>query len=162
MALVVALAGCGGASAQQVQTAHRARYKTPPETMYAIALEATREGYTITDEEPASGWFQTLGTWYAPNGAIEPNSATGNPLVHDGSILVGLLVQVTASGGLVAVQVTPVAQRYRQGRPENEKVAASDPTLPSWAQGKADALAVKIYNRAKARSVPHLAPPGGT
>lgn len=151
--LAVAVIGCGGASAKQVEVAHQARYRTPPETMYAIALEAARESYTITDEQPASGWFQTLGTWYAPNGAIEPNSTTGNPLVHDGSILVGLLIQIQASGGLVAVTVTPVAERYRQGRADNEKVAATDPTLPRWALGKADSLAVKIYNRAKAQAV---------
>jgi hypothetical protein len=148
--VLVALVACGP-SAKQVGAAREARYSADPATIFELAEAAAKDGYhKILQADVMAGVFITQGKWYSPDGQSESAGVGDAVQVEDGSLYVQLLVKVArVDATAVTVTVTPVVERFRMGASQHEKLAPDDPSLPGWVQGKADALAVAIYDRAK-------------
>jgi hypothetical protein len=156
-AIAVLALGCGP-SVAQVKAAQGARYKASMEDVYEVALEVTRETYKIADRSVEAGAVLTMGRWYSPDGQSESAGVGNSVKVEDGSMMVALLVKVHDEQGIVRVEVTPLAERFRLGRPNADKVLPGDPSMPGWVTGKAEGLAVAIHERVKSRGLPISAP----
>jgi hypothetical protein len=160
-ALVAAALVACGPSSQQIATARDARYNTDPATIFEHAQAAAQANYhKIGEADPVKGAFITLGKWYSADGQSQSAGVGDTVLVDDGSLYVQLLVQVgrESEGGPVVVIVTPVVERFRMGVAQREKLRPDDPSLPGWVHGKADALTLAIYERAKQYAAPATTP----
>jgi len=152
--VTVALAACGP-STKEVQTAKATHYKTQAGRIYSIALDVAEKTYKLYDKDDGKEIFVTLPKWYTADGQSETSGSGDTVMVSDGSLEVALMVAVeTDVDGVATVTVTPVVERYRLGQSQNDKLAPDDPSMPGWVGGKADALAVEIYNAAKPYAAP--------
>jgi hypothetical protein len=152
--VAVALAACGP-STKQVQTAKATHYKTQAGRIYSIALDVAEKTFKIYDKDDDKEIFVTLPKWYTADGQSETSGSGDTVMVSDGSLEVALMVAVeTDVDGIATVTVTPVVERFRLGQSQHDKLAPDDPSMPGWVGGKADALAVEIYNAAKPYAAP--------
>ena len=88
--------------------------------------------------------------WYGPEGDLESPGAGGYVQLRDRSVQVAFIVKVERfGGGDVAVTVTPRTFQEISGSPKPRELAPDDPNLPPWVHGRADQLALDIYNKAK-------------
>jgi hypothetical protein len=147
--MVVLIAVACGPSGKQVETAKAAKYQTEAATIYEIALETAKAKFQIAEEDAMQGAFITVGKWYSEDGQSESAGVGNAVLVKDKSMNVALLVQVVKKDGMVTVKVTPIVERFRMGQSNHDKVKPDDPSMPGWVTGKADGLAVEIYESAK-------------
>ena len=152
--VIAMLVGCGP-SAAEVKTAQHAIYKSDPGTIMELAMAATRETYKIANVNRAEFTFITEGRWYSPEGDLETPGAGGFVTMVDRSVNVSFIVQVAPSEttGDFAVAVIPKAFQHLEGSPKPRELAAEDPNLPPWVHGRADALQLAIYERAKGYAV---------
>jgi hypothetical protein len=155
LAVVSVVVVACGPSGKEVQTARAAHYRTEAGRIYSIALDTAEETFKIYDKDDDKELFMTLPKWYTADGQSQTRGSGDTVMVNDGSLLVSLLVAVeTDVDGVTTVTVTPVVERYRLGQAQDDKLAPDDPSLPGWVHGKADALAVDIYNAAKKYAQP--------
>ena len=151
--VAVATVGCGPSS-KQVQTAKATHYKTQAGRIYSIALDVAEKTFKIYEKDDDKEAFLTLPKWYTEDGQSETGGSGDTVKVREGDLEVALLVKVdTDVDGIATVTVAPVVQRYRMGL-QPQPLAADDPSMPGWVGGKADALAVEIYNAAKPYAAP--------
>lgn len=161
---VVALGALGacGPSGKQIATAKQARYQGDPQQLFATMKAAVESKYKVMKSDEASRGLQTDGRWYNPEG--QAVSATMGDVrdVPDQSINVSLVVELLPEGQSFVVSIKPVFLRYHKGRPNPDVLDAKDPSVPGWAHGKGDNLAVEIYNAMKQYEVkvaPAATPP---
>src|SRR5262245_48454517 len=146
--LWVLVAAACGASAAEVKTAKTASYNTTPAQMLEIAEQAAQESYKIGNVE-ADG-FATQPQFYSPEGGRESAGADNYVQVRGGSVRVSLHVKVIETAPhQVSVTVTPETYQMVEGSPQPRKLAPDDPSLPPFVTGRAEALALAIYERAK-------------
>jgi hypothetical protein len=148
---VVALGALGacGPSGKQIATAKQARYQGDRLQLFATMKAAVESKYKIMKSDEASMGLQTDGRWYNPEG--QAVSATMDDVrdVPDQSINVSLVVELLPEGQSFVVAIKPVFLRYHKGRPNPDVLDAKDPSIPGWAHGKGDNLAVEIYDAMK-------------
>lgn len=143
------MVGCGP-SGKEVQTAKAAVYQAEAGRIYSVALDTAEKTYKLYDKDDDKEIFVTLPKWYTADGQSQTRGSGDTVMVTDGSLQVALLVAVeTDVDNRITVTVTPVVERFRLGQSQTDKVAPDDPSMPGWVHGKADALAVDIYNAAK-------------
>ena len=82
--------------------------------------------------------------------------------VPDKSLRIALVVTMQADGETYLINVKPLMIRYIAGSPKPEAVAAEDPSVPGWASGKVDELAMDIHGalaQYEVKGVPQSVPP---
>jgi hypothetical protein len=150
LAFLLVVAACGGPSTAQVATAKTAQYSAPPVTLFDIAIQVAQQDYKIGDSDPANGQFITVGQMYSPEGGRQSPGAGGVVQFGNGYIQLSLVVEVrTIDPTKVMVVVTPKTFQMVSGSPKPRELQPTDPNLPGWVHGRADALAVAIYENAK-------------
>ena len=139
-------------------TAKLAHYHASVQQILEIAEHATQEKYKIGDVDIAHASFVTQPRFYSPEGDLESPGAEGWLHTQPGSVRVTLLVQVVeVDKGEVMVTVTPQTYQYIEGSPQPRELKPDDPYLPPFVQGRADTLALDIFERAQ----PYVLPPAG-
>ena len=152
MLVLVLVAACG-ASAAEVKTAKTAWYKMNAHDMLVLCEDVASENYKIADVNEEQLTFMTAPRWYGPEGDLESPGADGFVQMRDRSVEVAFIVQVVPlESGDVAVTVQPKTFQEISGSPKPRELAPDDPGLPPFVHGRADALALAIYDRAK----PHV------
>jgi hypothetical protein len=147
--LVLALVACGP-SAAEIKTAKTTTYQLAGTDLLQVAEQAAQEEYKLGDVSEHDLAFITLPRWYSPEGDLQSPGAGGFVQMDNHSVQVAFVVQVTElAGGDCAVTVTPKTFQYISGSPKPRELAADDPNLPGWVHGRADKLALEIYELAK-------------
>jgi hypothetical protein len=165
----LALVACGP-SATELKGAKTAHYKGDKLVLFNASKAVTESKYKIAKSDETTLGFQTVGRWYTPEGLVvdreggsEQRKSGGYDSAYpDLSINILLVVTLLPDGDEWVVKVTPVMERFHAGRPNTDKLSENDPSVPGWATGKADMLAVEIHDALKqyeVKSVPGLVPP---
>jgi hypothetical protein len=161
LVLVIALAACG-ASSQEVSGAKTAHYKGDKLALFNAAKAATEAKYKIDKSDENALGFQTTGRWYTPEGLAAAESGGDMRVVPDKSLSVAFVVTLRPDGDAFVVDVKPLMIRYHSDSPKPEPISENDPSVPGWATGKLDQLALDIHDALKqyqVQSVPGSAPP---
>jgi hypothetical protein len=150
LAFLLVVAACGGPSTAEVKTAKLAQYALPPATLFDVAIQVAQQDYKIGENDAATGQFMTVPQMYSANGGRQSAGAGGVVQYSGGSLLVALIVEIQPiDEGHTMVVVTPKTFQAVSGSPKPRELAPDDPSLPGWVLGRADALAVAIYEAAK-------------
>ncbi len=153
-----ALAGCAPSGAQ-LRTAKAAEYKLSGKQMLDVAVQVTQGTYTLGPLDIDKLAFATAQQVYTPEGMrISPNNSGQGDFVNagGGDLVVQLIVQVVETGpDRVAVKVTPKTLQFIQGSPKPRELLPDDPNVPGWVHGRANTLAIEIYDAGKQ----YVAPP---
>ncbi len=155
------LAACG-ASSNEVKGAKEAHYKGDKMAIYNAAKDAVSAKYKIDKSDEPNLTIQTVGRWYTPEGLAASERGDMRD-VPDCSISITFSVALRPDGDAYVVQITPAYLRYYAGRPNPDTLAVDDPSIPGFAPGKVDALAVEIHEALKpfeVQSVPAMVPAG--
>lgn len=164
---VVALAACGPSS-KEMATVKSAHYKGDKLVLFNAAKAAVQTKYNLDKSDENTLGFQTVGRWYNPEGqlAMEGNTqksgAGYNSMYPDNSVNLVLVVTMLPDGDSWVVKVKPVMNRYHAGASQLEPLAEDDISVPGWAHGRVDAIAVDIHDALKqyeVKSLPGAAPP---
>jgi len=119
----------------------------------SLALEATQDTYQVGERSARE--FATVPRFYSATGELESAGAENTVMLKPGSVRVTFHVKVeSSSGDFARVVVTPETYQLVDGSPMPRPLAPDDPYLPPFVLGRADSLAMAIYERAK----PYLAP----
>lgn len=149
LALALALFACGP-NAAEIKTAKATTYKMKASDMVELAMNVTKNTYSIADVDEKDHSFITQPKFYGPEGDLESPGAGGFVHMRDKSVEVSFIVQVVEfGGGDVAVTVRPKTFQYMNGSPKPRELAPDDPNLPPFVLGRADQLALDIYQAAK-------------
>jgi hypothetical protein len=144
---LVLLVACGASNAE-IHTAKLASYDAAPAQLLALAEEAARENYQIGARD--GDGFATVPRFYSREGGLESAGAGDVVQVRAGSVRVTLHVKVVEGADhRIAVAVTPETFQVVEGSPQPRELKPDDPYLPAFVTGRADALALAIYERAK-------------
>jgi hypothetical protein len=149
LVIFVLLAACGPSSSE-VRTAKLAQYNASPVEMLHIAVDVAREAnYKIGELSEERLEFITQPKFFTREGDLESPGAEGFVQVRPGSVEVAFIVRCVVDGKAVAVTIVPKTFESVQGSPKPRELAPDDPYLPPWVLGRADALTLAIYDRAK-------------
>jgi hypothetical protein len=148
--LVLAFAACGP-STQEVKTAKTAIYSLDGGQLLSIAEQAAgEEHYKIGGTDDGHLTFETEPKWFSSEGDLQTPGAGDYTHIDPKSVKVSFVVAVTqADAGKFVVTVTPHTFQYLNGSPQLRPLEPEDPNLPPWIHGRADALTLAIYDRAK-------------
>jgi hypothetical protein len=144
------VSGACGPSASEIRTAKTATYNADANYMFELANEVTSETYKVADVDAPNFTFVTLARHYGPEGDLQSPGAEGWVHLQDRSVVVAFIVKVIPTADKqVAVTVTPKTFQYLHFSPQPRQLMPDDPNLPPWVLGRAEALTLAIYNRAK-------------
>jgi hypothetical protein len=152
--LLLLAIGCGPSTAE-LRTAKAATYTANPTQLFKLAGEAVQnEHYKIADVDAEGLVFMTKPTFYGPEGDLQSQGAEGWVKTDNHSVQVAFVVRVVETDEHKAmVTVTPRTFQLISGSPQPRELKPDDPNLPTFVTGRADALAMAIYEYAK----PYLA-----
>jgi hypothetical protein len=156
LAILVALFAVACGPNAQLTAAKTAHYKGDKQAMFDIAKNTVAENYNIQKADFASMGMQTNGRWYTPEGLAAAESGGDMRVVPDNSINIALVVTFVPDGDAYVVNVKPLMMRYHAGSPKPEPITESDPSVPGWAQGKVDSLAMDIHEALKQYEVKQM------
>jgi len=150
--LAIAVGACGP-SGKQIATAKQARYQGDRLQMFAALKQVVASKYKVMKSDEAAMGMQTDGRWYNPEG--QAVSATMGDVrdVPDQSLNVSFVVELLPEGSNYVVSIKSVYLRYIKGRPNPDVLDEKDPSIPGWARGKGDNLAVEIFDEMKSYAV---------
>ncbi len=155
----LAIAGCGPSNAE-LRTAKTATYNADPRDLFELAVEVAKETYKVGETDEYKLAFATIPRFYSSTGDLESEGAEGWTQVRPGSVQVTLIVTIVpTSEHSASVVVVPHTLQVLSGSPQPRELKPDDPYLPPFVLGRADALALDIYQRAKQFVA---APPGAT
>ena len=161
--LIAALALCAcGPSSKELSGAKSAHYKGDKLVMFNAIKTTVAEKYHIEKSDETSLGMQTVGRWYTPEGLAAGERNDDMRDVPDKSLRIALVVTMQPDGDTYVINVKPLMIRYLAGSPKPEPVAAEDPSVPGWATGKVDELAMDIHTalgQYEVKSVPGAVPP---
>lgn len=143
--LFAALAFACGPSSGELKAAKTAHYKGDKVEMFNVAKQVTESKYHLQKSDENSLGMQTVGRWYTPEGLAASERSDDIRDVPDKSLNVALIVTLVPDGDAFVVQVKPLMMRYHAGSPKPEPISENDPSVPGWAQGKIDSLALDIH-----------------
>jgi hypothetical protein len=158
--MVMGMVACGPSTAE-LRTAKTAVYAGDTTRIFALAAEgAADEHYQVGDVDDGHLMFETVGRFYSPEGDLQSPGAGGYVRVDHHSVKVSFIVAIHATDdNRYMITVTPRTWQYLAGSPQMRELAPEDPNLPPWVRGRADALAIAIYDRTRGYTVaPGTAP----
>lgn len=146
---LVVLAACA-ASTAEISTAKTARYKVDGAQLLQIAEQAAAEkNYKLGAVDDGHLQYETLPKWYSAEGDLESAGADDYTTIRPHSVKVSFVVQLSQiDSDSFVVTVTPHTWQF-VGTPQLRPLEPADPNLPPWVKGRADALTLEIYDRAK-------------
>ena len=146
--LALALAACGP-NAAELKTAKETTYKMKPDELMEVAEDIAKPQYVIADVDKEKHIFIAGPKFYGPEGDLESPGAGGFITMRDHTVEVSFIVEVVEYGGDdVGITVTPKTFQTISGSPKPRELAPDDPNLPPFVLGRANQLAVDIYNEA--------------
>ncbi|CAN5577640.1 hypothetical protein BH11MYX1_BH11MYX1_30790 [soil metagenome] len=159
--VAIAIAACGPSSKELVgaKTAH---YKGDKLAMFAAVKATVSEKYHIAKSDENALGMQTVGRWFTPEGLAAGERNDDMRDVPDKSLQIALVVTIQPDGDEYVVNVKPLMIRYIAGSPKPEPVAEHDPSVPGWASGKLDELALEIHSalaQYEVKTLPGSVPP---
>jgi hypothetical protein len=156
IALLVAMLAVACGSSAELKAAKTAHYKGDKAAMFNIVKETTAAKYNLQKADEAALGMQTTGRWYTPEGlgASERNDDMRD--VPDNSLNIALVVTLVPDGDAYVVNIKPLMMRYHAGSPKPEPITEDDPSVPGWAHGKVDQLALDIHTALKNYEVPQM------
>jgi hypothetical protein len=158
VALLTVFAVACGPSSKEVATAKTARYQGDKLQLFAT-VKATVEGkYKLSKSDETTLGMQTQPRWYSPEGLTTSASADDERDLPDKSIRLALVVTMLPDGDKWIIKVSALMQRKNAGMPKPDELSPEDPSVPGWATGKADQLAMDIH---KALAQYEVKSPGG-
>ncbi|MEO8842621.1 MAG: hypothetical protein ABI591_16040 [Kofleriaceae bacterium] len=156
----LAIAACGPSS-KELSGAKTAHYKGDKLVMFGAIKTAVGEKYHIQKSDENTLGLQTIGRWFTPEGLAAGERNDDMRDVPDKSIQIALVVTMQPDGDSYVVTVKPLMLRFMAGSPKPEPLTADDPSVPGWATGKVDQLALDIHTalaQYEVKSVPGAAP----
>jgi hypothetical protein len=155
LVLVLGLVACGPNSAE-IKTAKTTTYQMAGTDLLQLAEQAAKEEYKIGAVNQPELSFITQPRFYGPEGDLQSPGAGNFVQMQDRTIQLAFIVQVTElAGGDSAVTVTPKTFQVISGSPKPRELAPDDPNLPGFVHGRADQLALDIYELAKSHAYKH-------
>jgi len=157
----LAIAACGPSS-KELSGAKTAHYKGDKLVMFGAIKTAVGDKYHIQKSDENTLGLQTIGRWFTPEGLAAGERDGDMRDVPDKSIQIALVVTMQPDGDAYVVTVKPLMLRFLAGSPKPEPLTADDPSVPGWATGKVDQLALDIHTalaQYEVKSVPGAAPP---
>jgi hypothetical protein len=157
-----ALVGACGPNAKELSGAKSAHYKGDKLQMFAAIKTTVESKYHIEKSDENSLGMQTVGRWYTPEGLAAGERNDDMRDVPDKSLRIALVVTMQPDGDTYVINVKPLMIRYLAGSPKPESVAAEDPSVPGWASGKVDELAMDLHTALasyEVKGVPQSVPP---
>jgi hypothetical protein len=146
IAILVALFAVACGPNAQVTAAKTAHYKGDKAAMFDIVKNTVAENYNLQKADEASMGMQTAGRWYTPEGLAAAESGGDMRVVPDNSLNIALVVTFLPDGDAYVVNVKPLMMRYHAGSPKPEPIGEDDPSVPGWAHGKVDKVAMDIHS----------------
>lgn len=145
-AAVAWMAACGGGGgSREAALAKTARYQGDKLQIFAAVKTATEAKYKIAMSDETTLTVQTVGKWYTPEGLMSTSGDQDIRSVPDKSINVQLTVKLLPDGDKWIVHVDPKFTRIDKGSPMPQQLGPNDASLPGWAPGKVDQLALEIH-----------------
>ncbi len=159
--LLVAIVACGASNAE-LRTAKTAVYTGDARKIMDLAEQgAADEHYKIGGVDDGHLSFETAPRFYSSEGDLQSPGAENYTKVDNRSVKVSFIVTIAeTSTNQYMVSVTPRTWQYLAGSPQMRELAPDDLGLPPWVHGRADALTVAIYDRARGFVVVPAGPPG--
>jgi hypothetical protein len=153
-AVVVAVAACGPSSAE-LRSAKTAVYSGDVGRILALAeAGAGDEHYKIGDVDDGHLTFETAGRFFSPEGDLQSEGAGGYVKVDNHSVKVSFIVAlIETDDHRYVITVTPRTWQYLAGSPQMRELAPEDPNLPPFVKGRADSLALAIYERTRGYAI---------
>ena len=162
--LAMAVIACGPSS-KELSGAKSAHYKGDKLVMFGAITPTVAEKYKLQKSDETTLGMQTDGRWYTPEGLAAAERGGDMRDVPDKSLQIALVVTLQPDGDAWVVNIKPLMIRYHAGSPKPEPVAETDPSVPGWATGKVDQLALDIHDALKqyeVKTVPgQVGPPTG-
>jgi hypothetical protein len=158
IALLLAVAGlvaCGPSSGE-LKAAKTAHYKGDKVAMFQVVKQVTESKYHLQKSDENALGMQTVGRWYTPEGLAASERGDDIRDVPDKSLNIALVVTLVPDGDAYVVNVKPLMTRYHAGSPQPEPVPENDPSVPGWATGKVDSLAMDIHEALKQYEVKQM------
>jgi hypothetical protein len=157
----LAIAACGPSS-KELSGAKTAHYKGDKLVMFGAIKTTVAEKYHIQKSDENTLGLQTIGRWFTPEGLAAGERGDDMRDVPDKSIQIALVVTMQPDGDAYVVTVKPLMLRFIAGSPKPEPLTADDSSVPGWATGKVDQLALDIHTalaQYEVKSVPGATPP---
>jgi hypothetical protein len=159
--VVLACAACGPSSSD-VSGAKTAHYHGDKTQLLQAAVQAAQAKYRVEKVDQNALSFQTTGRWYTPEGLAAAESGEDMRQVPDKSLSIAFVVTLRPDGDAYVVDIKSLMIRYMAGSPKPEPINEDDPSVPGWATGKKDALALDVHEGLKqweVQTVPGNVPP---
>lgn len=172
--ITLMVVGCGPSS-REIGKAKTARYQGDKLVLFSAVKQITEGKHKLSVSDETTLTIVTKGRWFTPEGTVsnwDPGDVTGSgegtpsisgkERIEDRSLHVTLVIKLLPDGNNWIVHVEPKYLQFRTGRPNLDKLAANDPSIPGWATGKGDQLAFEIYDAMKqfeVKTVGGIAPP---
>ena len=159
--VALAIAACGPSS-KELSGAKTAHYKGDKLVMFGAIKTTVAEKYKLQKSDETTLGLQTVGRWFTPEGLAAGERDGDMRDVPDKSLQIALVVTMQPDGDAYVVTVKPLMLRFLAGSPKPEPLTADDPSVPGWATGKVDQLALDIHTalaQYEVKSVPGAAPP---
>lgn len=156
----LAIAACGPSS-KELSGAKTAHYKGDKLVMFNAVKTTVAEKYHIQKSDENMLGLQTVGRWFTPEGLVAGERNDDMRDVPDKSIQIALVVTMQPDGDSYVVTVKPLMLRFIAGSPKPQPLTADDPSVPGWATGKVDQLALDIHTalaQYEVKSVPGAVP----
>jgi hypothetical protein len=155
LVMVLAMIACGPSGAE-IKTAKTTTYQMAGTDLLQVAEQAAQEEYKIGDVNQPELVFITQPRFYGPEGDLQSPGAGGFVHTENHTVRLAFIVKVTElAGGDCAVTVTPKTFQFISGSPKPRELEPDDPNLPGWVHGRADQLALEIYELAKPHAYKH-------
>jgi hypothetical protein len=157
---VLAIAACGPSS-KELSGAKTAHYKGDKLVMFNTIKSTVESKYVLQKTDENTLGIQTIGRWFTSEGLTVGERGGDMRDVPPQAIQIALVVTLQPDGDSYVVTVKPLMLRYL-GTPKPQSLAADDPSVPGWATGKVDQLALEIHDalaQYEVKSVPGSAPP---
>ncbi|HEY5924887.1 MAG TPA: hypothetical protein VIV11_24570 [Kofleriaceae bacterium] len=158
MALLTIAAVACGPSSKEVATAKSARYQGDKLQLFAVVKGAVESKYQLQKSDETTLGLQTHARWYSPEGLTTSATIDDERDLPDKSIRIVLVVTMLPDGDKWIVKCSAVMHRKNSGMPKPDELKEDDPSVPGWATGKVDQLALEIH---KALAQYEVKQPGG-
>jgi len=155
--LTIGAVACGPSS-KEIGTAKAARYQGDKLQLFATVKAAVESKYQLVKSDETTLGMQTTARWYSPEGLATSATVDDPRDMPDKSIRMALVVTMLPDGSNWIIKVTPIMHRKNAGMPKPDDLKEDDPSVPGWAIGKVDQLALEIH---KALGTYEVKQPGG-
>jgi hypothetical protein len=143
--LLTILAVACGPSSKEVATAKTARYEGDKLQLFGEVKAVVEGKYQLSKSDETSLGMQTQPRWYSPEGLATSAGVDDPRDMPDKSIRMALVVTMLPDGNAWIVKVSPLMQRKNSGMPKPDDLKEDDPSVPGWATGRVDQLALDIH-----------------